>query len=74
MKRRREVLPSRSYVVSNTHYIGSDWLGTMQTYLPRFRLIRVTKQFGDLATMRNCSQGNRESKLELLNHAETVLM
>ena len=45
--------------------------GTMQTYLPRFRLIRVAKQFrGDLSTMREIAvQGNRESKLELLNHA-----
>lgn len=45
--------------------------GTMQTYLPRFRLVRVAKQFrGDLSTMREIAvQGNREAKLQLLSHA-----
>lgn len=44
---------------------------TMQNYLPRFRLVRVAKQFrGDLTTMREIAvQGNREAKMQLLSHA-----
>jgi prepilin-type N-terminal cleavage/methylation domain-containing protein len=45
--------------------------GTMKSHLPRFRLIRIAKQFrGDLATMRGIAvQSNRESKMHLLSHA-----
>jgi prepilin-type N-terminal cleavage/methylation domain-containing protein len=45
--------------------------GTMKSHLPRFRLIRIAKQFrGDLATMRGIAvQTNRESKMHLLSHA-----
>lgn len=45
--------------------------GTMKSHLPRFRLIRIAKQFrGDLATMREIAvQTNRESKMHLLSHS-----
>lgn len=50
--------------------IGIGW-GSIQDHLPRFRLVRVAKQFrSDLSTMRQIAvQTNRESKVKLLSNA-----
>jgi len=49
---------------------GIGW-GTMQEFLPRFRLVRIAKQFrSELISMRQIAvQTNRETKFHLLAHS-----
>lgn len=53
-----------------TALAGIGW-GTMQEYLPRFRLVRIAKHFrSELISMRQIAvQTNRETKLQLLAHS-----
>jgi Tfp pilus assembly protein FimT len=53
-----------------TALAGIGW-GTMQEYLPRFRLVRIAKHFrSELISMRQIAvQTNRETKFHLLAHS-----